>query len=63
MQPPEQQRQSDSSWLLQRRDLAPEEFATYLLELGTLVLQRRLVAPTAATRARRNVEQITAYQK
>jgi hypothetical protein len=47
MQLPEQQRQSDSSWLLQRRDLAPEEFATYLLELGTLVLRRRLGAPTA----------------
>ncbi|MNX32872.1 hypothetical protein D3C86_630890 [compost metagenome] len=44
---PEQQRQSDSSWLLQRRDLAPEEFATYLLELGTLALRRRLVAPTS----------------
>jgi hypothetical protein len=48
MQLPEQQRQSDSSWLLQRRDLAPEEFATYLLELGTLVLRRRLVAPPAS---------------
>ena len=48
MQLPEQQRQSDSSWLLQRRDLAPEEFATYLLELGTLVLRRRLVAPTTS---------------
>jgi hypothetical protein len=47
MQPPEQQRQSDSSWLLQMRDLAPEEFATYLLELGTQALRRRLVAPTA----------------
>lgn len=46
MQLPKQQRQSDSSWLLQRRDLAPEEFATYLLELGTLALRRRLVAPT-----------------
>ena len=47
MQPPEQQRQSDSSWLLQRRDLAPEEFATYLIELGALALRRRLVAPTS----------------
>lgn len=47
MQPPLQQRQCDSSWLLQMRDLAPEEFATYLLELGTLALRRRLVAPTA----------------
>ncbi|WP_165798715.1 hypothetical protein [Pseudomonas laurylsulfativorans] len=47
MQLPEQQRQSDSSWLLQMRDLAPEEFATYLLELGTLALRRRLAAPTS----------------
>jgi hypothetical protein len=42
MHPQEQQRLSDSSWFLQRRDLAPEEFATYLLELGTLALRRRL---------------------
>ncbi|CAG8863977.1 hypothetical protein [Pseudomonas fluorescens] len=48
MQLPEQQRQSDSSWLLQMRDLAPEEFATYLLELGTLALRRRLVAPATS---------------
>ncbi|EJM41243.1 hypothetical protein PMI26_03670 [Pseudomonas sp. GM33] len=44
---PEQQRQSDSFWLLQMRDLAPEEFATYLLELGTLALRRRRGAPTS----------------
>ncbi|CAI8820956.1 Transcriptional regulator [Pseudomonas marginalis] len=37
----EQQRLSDSSWFLHRWDMAPEEFATYLLQLGTLVLQRR----------------------
>lgn len=37
----EQQRLSDSSWFLQRLDMAPEEFATYLLQLGTLILQRR----------------------
>jgi len=41
MQLREQQRLSDSSWFLQRWDMAPEEFATYLVQLGTLVLQRR----------------------
>ncbi|SFG90151.1 hypothetical protein SAMN03159297_01947 [Pseudomonas sp. NFACC45] len=41
MHPQEQQRLSDSSWFLQRWDMAPEEFATYLVQLGTLALQRR----------------------
>jgi len=41
MHPQEQQRLSDSSWVLQRWDMAPEEFATYLVLLGALVLQRR----------------------
>lgn len=42
MHPKEQQRLSDSSWFLQKWELVPEEFATHLLELGTLVLRRRL---------------------
>lgn len=43
MHPQEQQRLSDSFWYLQRWDKAPEEFATYLLELGALVLQRQKI--------------------
>lgn len=37
----EPRRLSDSSWLLQMRDLAPEEFAYWLIEWGALVLLRR----------------------
>jgi hypothetical protein len=51
MHPLEQQRLSDSSWLLQMRDLAPEEFATYLLELGTLALRRRMSCANRKTPA------------
>jgi len=49
MQLREQQRLSDSSWFLQRWDMAPEEFATYLLQLGTLALQRRWSSPNRKT--------------
>ena len=38
-------RLADSSWLLQRRDLAPEESAYWLIEWGTMqLLHRRQVA-------------------
>ncbi|MBK5549090.1 MULTISPECIES: hypothetical protein [unclassified Pseudomonas] len=36
-----QKRLSDSSWLLQMRDLAPEEFVCWLIEWGVLALLRR----------------------
>jgi hypothetical protein len=36
-----QQRLSDSSWLLQMRDLAPEEFVYWLIEWGVIALLRR----------------------
>lgn len=41
MHPQKQQRLANSFWLLQWWDLAPEEFATYLIELGTLALRHR----------------------
>nr|WP_259284217.1 hypothetical protein [Pseudomonas sp. 1079] len=44
-------RLADSSWLLQRRDLAPEESAYWLIEWGAMqLLHRRQVAkrPPAA---------------
>ncbi|OTH01110.1 hypothetical protein, partial [Pseudomonas aeruginosa] len=38
-------RLADCSWLLQRRDLAPEESAYWLIEWGTMqLLHRRQVA-------------------
>ncbi|EZP33719.1 hypothetical protein BW33_00907 [Pseudomonas sp. RIT288] len=49
MQRREQQRLSDSSWFLQRWDMAPEEFAIYLVQLGTLALQRRWRGPDRKT--------------
>ncbi|SNY38067.1 MULTISPECIES: hypothetical protein [unclassified Pseudomonas] len=49
MQRREQQRLSDSSWFLQRWDMAPEEFASYLVQLGTLALQRRWRGPDRKT--------------
>ena len=45
----EQQRLSDSFWFLQRWDMAPEEFATYLLQFWTLALQRRWSGPNRKT--------------
>ncbi|MBB6152818.1 hypothetical protein HDC30_000012 [Pseudomonas sp. JAI115] len=45
----QQQRLSDSSWFLQRWDMAPEEFASYLVQLGTLALQRRWRGPDRKT--------------
>ena len=35
------QRLADSSWLLQRRDLAPEESASWLIEWGAMKLLHR----------------------
>lgn len=36
---------ADSSWLLQRRDLVPEESAYWLIEWGVMkLLQRRQIA-------------------
>lgn len=38
-------RLADSSWLLQRRDLAPEESAYWLIEWSAMhLLQRRQIA-------------------
>ena len=38
-------RLTDSSWLLQRRDLAPEESAYWLIEWSAMqLLQRRQIA-------------------
>lgn len=46
---------NDAHWLLHRRDLAPEEFAVYLIEWSALMLRQRLnglhsTAPVASTR-------------
>lgn len=47
--------QTDAHWLLHRRDLAPEEFAVYLIEWSALVLRQRLnslhsTPPVSSTR-------------
>lgn len=47
------QQLADSSWLLQRRDLAPEESAYWLIEWGTMtLLHRRQVAKRDLPRKR-----------
>ncbi|MGA9702437.1 hypothetical protein [Pseudomonas sp.] len=45
MHRPYSQQLTDSSWLLHRRDLAPEESAYWLIEWGAMtLLHRRQVA-------------------
>lgn len=41
MHRPYSQQLADSSWLLQRRDLAPEESAYWLIEWGAMTLLHR----------------------
>lgn len=47
------QRLSDSSWLLQVRDLVPEESAYWLIEWGAMKLLHRAAAAAALTPIRR----------
>lgn len=46
-------RLADSSWLLQRRDLVPEESVYWLIEWGAMKLLHRAAAAAALTPIRR----------
>ncbi|CRM33604.1 hypothetical protein [Pseudomonas sp. 22 E 5] len=53
MHRPYAQRLSDASWLLQVRDLVPEESACWLIEWGAMKLLHRAATAAALTPTRR----------